>query len=367
MKNLCFNKLLKNKDFKTNINQKNKAFPLKDYITNGNRLNSFTYKNKIEVNRSAYNNQTTHKVSSNLITSYTHSGNYFINTQNQNKTKTKHNNHSLFDSNKRQIISTDFKNKYIRFEPKNVSNIKEKDNNKNKSTNISIYNSNNSKANNNNITKNYRLKNNDNNARNYSYQKNYFNNNITNINYNINIQNFSVKGYKNINSSSNSLNYSTKKINNKYINNSKNSFIQRNIISNLKNNYHYTEIYDTKNNQSQKIIKNRKQYSIAKNLSKSKEKDRNKDSRSPSIIKTELYNTKKEKNYIINKRNDNINTNYNKRNSNTVYNYNTEFQYKVNIPIKLNIENINKEKLSRIKKIIENSSSNFNYYKKEKE
>ena len=340
MKNLYYNRLRKNKDIDMDNNSKS-SFPLKQYISNGNKLNSFSSLNKIGVNRSEHFKYLNH--SNNLVKSYNQSGAFMQNYKSKNNSKC--NNHSLYDSNKQQIINTENSHNYIRFESNNLE--KEKINkNKYLSTNNSIFNS----------IKNKNSHNN-NNIRNYTFQKNYFNNNITNINYNIKIQNFTNK--KNMNNSVVSINYNNSNKNNKYINNIKNETIQkRNYLSSLKKNYNFTEINDTKKIKTPSEIKHQKKEPLQRNLTdnnytKENEKNKDKESHSPSIIKTQVFNNiKKDRIHNANKTNTHI------------YDF-KEQKYKINLPIKLNIEDINKEKLSRLKRIIEQGSTNLNYYKME--
>ena len=342
MKNIYFNRLQKNREKETK-NNKNNSIPLTQYIINGNKLNSFSSINKIGIKRSETRNYLNY--SNNMAKSYNQSNIYMQTYQNKNNSRC--NNHSLFDSNKQQIINLDNNNNYIRFESNNLKNKKEtkKDNVR---TNNSVYNSLNNKKDNNNT------------MRNYSYQKNYFNKNITNINYNINIQNFANNKTTSTNNSINSNNYTTNNKVTKYINYIKNDLIQnRNNFSNLKNNYNFTEINDTNKIKTPTIIKNKRKESIKRNLTennylKNKEKENYKANRSSSIIKIQINNSKKDKND-------------NTKNTKKIIKINDlkDPKYKIYLPIKLNIEDINREKLSRLKRIIEQGSTNFNYYKKE--
>ena len=349
MKNLYCNRLRKNKDKEFTINSKS-SFPLMQYINNGNKLNSLNDIYKIGVNRSEhlkYMKQSNN--SNNLIKSYNQSGTYMQNYQSKNKNNNiKCTNHSLYDSNKQKIIDIENNHNYVRFESNFFD--KEKNNKKyNLSINNSIYNS----TKNNNNSHNY-----NNNVRNYTFQKNYFNNNITNINYNIKIQNFTKKNTSNNSLHTINLTNSTK--NNKYISILKNDLMQnRNYLSNLKNNYNFTEINESKKNKSPNILNQHKNQTIQRNYTennykkeKEKEKDKTKESHSPSIIKTQI---------LSNIKNDRNNLTNNKTNIH-IYDLN-EDKYKINFPIKLNIEDINKEKLSRLKRIIEQSSTNLNFYK----
>ena len=345
MKHLYCNRLRKNKDIDINNNSKS-SFPLKQYINNGNRLNSFSGLNKIGVNRSENFNYLNR--SNNLLKSYNQSGPYMQNYKSKNTSKC--NNHSLYDSNKQQIINIENSHNYIRFESNNLEKIYKINKNDYLSTNNSIYNS---------IkNKNSKNSNNNNNIRNYTFQKNYFNNNITNINYNIKIQNFTNKKNNNNNSIA-TINYSNSNKNNKYINNINNKAIQnRNYLSSLKKNYNFTEINDTKKIKTPSEIKHQKKEPIQRNLTennytKEKENNKDKESRSTSLIKTQIFNNTKK---------DRIN-NTNKTNTH-IYDF-KEQKFKINLPIKLNIEDINKEKLSRLKRIIEQGSTNLNYYKME--
>ena len=349
MKNIYFNRLQKKRN-KENNNSDQTTIPLKQYINNGNRLNSFSGLNKIGVNRSS-NFKNENKSNNNLINSYNQSIIYLPNYKNRNDLR--HNNHSLFDSNKQQIINIDENNNYIRFESYNIE--KEKENkNRHLSRNNSIFNSSN-----NNNSKNI--------GKNYSYQKNYFNNNITNINYNINIQNFTVKKNNNntSNDSNNNIYYSNNNNKtNKYISHIKDDLSNKsNNFSNYKNNYNFTEInYTNKNknkNETNIVVKNKRKEPMKRNLTENnhlkrkckeseKDKDKEKNTCSSSIIKLQVYNLKQEKKEPINnKKVNNIREINNK------------------LPIKLNIEDINKEKLSRLKRIIEQGSTNIKNYKME--
>ena len=295
-----YNRLRKNKE-KNISNEFNNSFPFKHYITIGNKLNYNSFINKSDI----YHNENY---------SYLNKSNNLTKIQkNQNPKRTRCNNHSLYDSNKQQIINIENTDNYVRFKSNNNIS-KEK---KIKLSNNSIYNS--STTNN---------KNNNNNClRSYSFQKNFFNNYITNINYNINIQNYTNKKKEN-NSLTNKINH----IKNESIQNCP-------YISNLRKNYNFTEIKDTKKTkkEEEKIKRN-----IREN---NKIKDDKKKNRISSIIKTQLLKIEK-------------NLNNKKKSNKNIFN-------KINLPIKLNIEEFNKEKLSRIKRIIEHSSTNFNYCKKE--
>jgi len=334
MKNIYFNRLQKKRN-KGNNNSQQTTFPLKQYISNGNSLNSFFGLKKLGVNRSV-NFKNENKSNNNLINSYNQTVIYSQNYKNRNDLRC--NNHSLFDSNKQQIINIDDNNNYIRFESYNT----EKENKKaNLSRNNSIFNSSSNKS------KNI--------GKNYSYQKNYFNNNITNINYNINIQNFTVKKNNTSNDSNNNIYYSSNNNNKttKYISHIKDdSSNKSNNFSNYKNNYNFTEINYTNKNKNET---NKRKEPMKRNLTennhlkrKSKEKEKEKYLRSSSKVKLQVYNLKQEKTEKIN----NIRVNNIKEINNK-------------LPIKLNIEDINKEKLSRLKRIIEQGSTNIKNYKME--
>ena len=304
------------------------------YISNGNKLNSFSGLNKMGVNKSG-NFKNENKSNNDLINSYNRSVIYLQNYKNRNDLRC--NNHSLFDSNKQQIINLDDNNNYIRFESYNIE--KEKDNKKMYlSRNNSIYNStfNRSK----------------NNGKNNSYQKNYFNNNITNINYNINIQSFTVKKDNTSNESNNAIYYSNNKKITKYIGLIKDELNNKsNNISNYKNNYNFTEINYTSKNKNKTAIKNKRKEQTKRNILENNHKPKeNKEKYTPSssIIKLQVYNLKPEKKeHLYNSKVNNIKEINNK------------------LPIKLNIEDINKEKLSRLKRIIEQGSTNIKNYKME--
>ena len=334
MKNIYLNRLQKKRN-KGNNNSQQTTFPLKQYINNGNSLNSFFGLKKLGVNRSV-NFKNENKSNNNLINSYNQTVIYSQNYKNRNDLRC--NNHSLFDSNKQQIINIDDNNNYIRFESYNT----EKENKKaNLSRNNSIFNSSSNKS------KNI--------GKNYSYQKNYFNNNITNINYNINIQNFTVKKNNTSNDSNNNIYYSSNNNNKttKYISHIKDdSSNKSNNFSNYKNNYNFTEINYTNKNKNET---NKRKEPMKRNLTennhlkrKSKEKEKEKYVRSSSKVKLQVYNLKQEKTEKIN----NIRVNNVKEINNK-------------LPIKLNIEDINKEKLSRLKRIIEQGSTNIKNYKME--
>ena len=334
MKNIYLNRLQKKRN-KGNNNSQQTTFPLKQYISNGNRLNSFSGLYKLGENRSV-NFKNENKSNNNLINSYNQTVIYSLNYKNRNDLRC--NNHSLFDSNKQQIINIDDNNNYIRFESYNT----EKENKKaNLSRNNSIFNSSSNKS------KNI--------GKNYSYQKNYFNNNITNINYNINIQNFTVKKNNTSNDSNNNIYYSSNNNNKttKYISHIKDdSSNKSNNFSNYKNNYNFTEINYTNKNKNET---NKRKEPMKRNLTennhlkrKSKEKEKEKYVRSSSKVKLQVYNLKQEKTEKIN----NIRVNNIKEINNK-------------LPIKLNIEDINKEKLSRLKRIIEQGSTNIKNYKME--
>ena len=341
MKNIYLNRLQKKRN-KGNNNSQQTTFPLKQYISNGNRLNSFSGLYKLGENRSV-NFKNENKSNNNLINSYNQTVIYSKNYKNRNDLRC--NNHSLFDSNKQQIINIDDNNNYIRFESYNT----EKENKKaNLSRNNSIFNSSSNKS------KNI--------GKNYSYQKNYFNNNIKNINYNINIQNFTVKKNNTSNDSNNNIYYSSNNNNKttKYISHIKDdSSNKSNNFSNYKNNYNFTEInYTNKNknkNETNIVVKNKRKEPMKRNLTennhlkrKSKEKEKEKYVRSSSKVKLQVYNLKQDKTEKIN----NIRVNNIKEINNK-------------LPIKLNIEDINKEKLSRLKRIIEQGSTNIKNYKME--
>ena len=347
MKNFYFNRLRKNKDKEFTINSKS-SFPLKQYINDGKKLNSLNDIYKIGLNKSEHLKYLKQSNNSNsLIKSYNQSVTYMQNykAKNKNNNNSKCKNHSLYDSNKQKLIDIENNHNYVRFESNYLD--KEKNNKKyHLSINNSIYNS----------TKNNNSHNYDNITRNYTFQKNYFYNNITNINYNIKIQNFTKKNTSN--NSLHTINFTSGIKNNKYISKIKNVLIQnRNYLSNLKNNYNFTEINESKKNKSPNVINQQKTQTIQRNLTennyqKEKDKDEIKQNQSPSLIKTQILTTIK---------NDRTNTTNNKTNI-RIYELN-EDKYKINFPIKLNIEDINKEKLSRLKRIIERSSTNLNFYK----
>ena len=101
-----YNRLRKNKE-KNISNEFNNSFPFKHYITIGNKLNYNSFINKSDI----YHNENY---------SYLNKSNNLTKIQkNQNPKRTRCNNHSLYDSNKQQIINIENTDNYVRFKSNN--------------------------------------------------------------------------------------------------------------------------------------------------------------------------------------------------------------------------------------------------------
>ena len=376
MNNLHGNRLKKNpKIFQENLEDKTKKlFALRHYINNGKKQNTYSGYNQTEINKRDANTNS-------LINSYNENfGNYLSNKKFVNyKIKNKCNNHSLYDSNQQKLINFENAYNFVKFNSnnKNNSNISNQNfsnkehlyNIKNiepyniKPNYIDEYNKKNkyddkyeTKINNlrNNNRKNERNKN--------SFNINYLdssNNKIINTNYYINgirDKSFDISKHRYNFKCNCNKKFTSIKNRNKNYNLSKNNtdITSNNDNSPTKIPNKTTENYNIKRNMTEKnslekIKKNFANSNFIKNL------DKDKEIRQPSDIKTKIYNSP---------------DNYNKRNVNFLFEKNikktttniNEDKIKSIIPIKLNIEYTNKEKLSKLKKIIENSSKNHNFY-----
>ena len=413
MKNSYGSRLRKNNKMREkNLEERIKnVYPLSHYINNGKRLNINSGFNKVEVKKRGI-----HYIKQNsnlLLDSYNQSSDYLKNNQtNKNyynsNCKTEYNtinrinNHSLFDSNKQKIINQENNNhNYVRFISKNKKD-KEMENeyyfdrhnkeykyNNYRNTNInkfplctlrSFYKSHEDMEKFDEFDK---LKIGDNNKlnrrmnyimRNNTYQKkdnfdeksvsrNKRNHNITYCNYNSKEKNSinykrsnHIKNHPSLQNNRN-INYQNK-INNTEVNRindfsqrqSKNKYEKQNIIRNyLKRNYTDNN-YLTENSEEKDISKKGNIFIVNRNDIKMKSIEKyspdNELLNSPEFIK---HNNKRDKVY---------NNNINKTNTNSKI----LKEHKLILPIKLNIGDKNKEKLSRIKRIIEKSSTNQNFY-----
>ena len=416
MKNSYGSRLRKNNRMREkNIEERTKnVYPLSHYINNGKKLNINSGFNKVEIKKRGiyYINQNSNL----LLNSYNQSSDYLKNNQanknyNNSNCKTEYNtinrlnNHSLFDSNKQKIINQENNNhNYVRFISKNKNDKEMENETYYDSKHNKEYKYNNYRSTNNNKfplctirsfhkshedmekfgkfdklkigdnykingRKNYINRNNtyerkDNidenslsrNKRNQTYY-NYINNNNkekNSINYK---RSNHVKNHPSLQNNRN-LNYQNKNNNTEMDRNddfsqSKNKYENQNTIRNI--NYlkrNYTENnYLTENSEEKDL--NRKKNIFIKDRNDIKMKSienyspNNDLLNSPEFIK---YNNKRNKEY---------NKNINKTNTNTSK---ILKEHKLILPIKLNIKDKNKEKLSRIKRIIEKSSTNQNFY-----
>ena len=303
--------------------------------------------------------------------SFSNSNNYLMNYQ-SNKTSNINSNHLLFDSNKQRIINPG-DNNFVQFKPsnrnrrlirytnlKNYGKISLKSIFLNKANNLSNEDKYEKAINN---LKNYSRKNTINNSRNnnsvnnnmtVSYHQNIFNNfsnkkdkvKDKSINNSLNIclcynqikipsiqhKNHYVYNISNIKTEVSSKDYSlnhSQSTNKK----NKNNYLKNNIVIDNNNNNHMNET----NNKNNSNIKNKDD----KNLLK----------KNTSSYLTHIYSSP-----------DTINNNHlrNKLHLKENKTNNTIMKEKLTIPMVLNIKNTSKEKLSRIKRIIEKNSSNHN-------
>ena len=413
MNNPYGNRLRKNKNLnQENIQEKSNAvYPLNQFIRDKIKMNNNSGNEKVEANRRGiyYAN----KNSNPLVTSYN------ITTYSNSKYNTniinRINNHSLYDSNKQKIISLNNNNKhhhnFVQFISKNQR--------ENKNNNYNYYN----KLNKNKIVepnkdmnrtyKNIKENNNENknekndkelnsnkkfeNEININFQKNksnekkLSNHNITYSNHFKNSKGKNTLDRRRINRSVKFGEILTAKVNNLiHRRNKKNNFNSLN--SNTNYYYNYTEFNSSYENSHSKS-KNKEYIYLKRNMTDNnyltddvknnnvKQNNNKNDKFSSSNIKIQIFNSnecmnlnKRNRKYKINK-NYIIKKNINKSITNVNSNINTE---KLNnkiisqkthdflLPIKLNIQNKNKEKLSRIKKIIEKYSTyNTTFYQLE--
>ena len=338
-------------------------YPLNNYVTNGNKLNNYTgnsNKNKLEDKKRNYTDN-----SNPLKSSYNPSNGYFSNYH-KNNNLINFNNHSLFDSNKQKLINPNSDCKFVQFASKGKNN--------NKICLCSLRNSQLSNKNikyidechkrQKNITDKYdkkgnNIKNNNFNTINNSFYKNY-----TEVsNHKILYRNYNSKTI-NLNKTNNNtiiLKNSSNHHRDKYYNttdNSKNksnskNYIRRN-VSNINDNK-----YSREKNSQEKIKKK-----PLNNKNKILNNKENIESHSPSFIKAKNHNSPDNySNYNYKKRNRTpLLEKNNKTNNNMLINLKGDKLDEI-MPIKLNIKCANKEKLSRLKRIIEKSSANHNFYK----
>ena len=418
MKNSYGSRLRKNNKIREkNIEERTKnIYPLSHYINNGKKLNINSGLNKIEVKKRGihYINH-----NSNLLLDSYNSSDYFKNNQtNKNyynsNCKTEYNtinrinNHSLFDSNKQKIINQENNNhNYVRFISKNKKD-KEMENeyyfdrqnkeykyNNYRSANINkfplctIRSFHKSHEDMEKFDEFDKLKIGDNNKLNRrmnyimrynTYQKkenfdeksvsgNKRNHNITYCNYNNNskenstnykrsnhIKNHpSLQNNRNINYQNKNNNTEVNRINDFSQSQSKNKYEKHNRIRNinyLKRNYTDNN-YLNENSEEKDINKKGNIFIVSRNdINDIKMKSNEKYSANNELLNSAEFKPN-------NKRNKEYNKNINKANTN---NNKILKEHKLILPIKLNIGDKNKEKLSRIKRIIEKSSTNQNFY-----
>lgn len=344
-------------------------YPLNNYVANSTKLNDYTgnnNKNKLEdKKRNCIDN------SNPLKSSYNPPNSYFSNYHKSNNL-INFNNHSLFDSNKQKLINPNSDCKFVQFASKGKNNIM--NNNCNK---ICLCSSRNFQLSNKNIKyideyhkrqkndldkydkKGNNIKNNKFNTRNNSFYKNY-----TEVsNHTILYRNYNSKTI-NLNKSNNNTIYLKNSSNyhrDKYYNTTDNSKNKSNnkIYRGRNVNNINDDKYSTEKNSQEKIKKK-----PLNNKSNNLNNKQNKESHSPSFIKTKNQNSPDNySNYNYKKRNrTSLLEKNNKTNNNILINLKLDKLDEI-MPIKLNIKCANKEKLSRLKRIIEKSSANHNFYK----
>ena len=386
MNNSYNNRLKKNKKMpQENSLQKTKGlFPLGNYINNGKKLNSYSGYNKLEIKNKVLNEN-----SNPIVNTYNPPDSYYQNYKNNNVVN--FNNHSLFDSNKQKVIKPRNDNNYVEF----ISNKNSINVNNNKlplctlrnyqlSINRLKYIDGNCKNENYGESRKPKVNYNINhNTRNNTFHKNYYTK-ISQTNFNYNMNNLSKNNNKNIKANK-SLNISKNK-NSAYFKNY--SSKHRNKNNNLSNNF-----TEKKNNcncictptpsQSKDKIQGKKYFKRNKTDNKNLTENNSQDKKTKKFINTNIK-------YNINKRNNNnkINNDTHSPSINRIKNYNSpdnlnkkkrhiikdnniinktdknikEDNLKSIMPIKLNIEYTTKEKLSRLKRIIEQSSTNHKFY-----
>lgn len=408
MKNSYGSRLRKNnKIIEKNIEERTKnVYPLSHYINNGKKLNINSGFNKIEVK-----NRGTHYINQNsnlLLNSYNQSSDYLNNNQtnknyNNSNCKTEYNtinrinNHSLFDSNKQKIINPENNNhNYVRFISKNRKE-KEMENeyyndNHNKEYKFPLCTIRSFHKSHEDMEKfgefdklkigdnykvngrmNYIIRNNNiyqkrDNINNNSLSRNKRNHNITYCN---NLNNYkdnnsiNYKRYTHVKNhpsllNNRNINYQNKNNNTEINRNnvfsqsqSKNKYEKQNTMRNmnyLKRNYTDNN-YSNENSEKKELNKKGNKFIVNRKDKKMKSIEKyssnNELLNSPKFIKN---NNKRNREY--NKNNNNKNTNTSK----------ILKEHKLILPIKLNLGDKNKEKLSRIKRIIEKSSTNQNFY-----
>ena len=411
MKNSYGSRLRKNNKIREkNIEERLKnVYPLSHYINNGKRLNITSGYNKIEVKKRGihYINQNSNL----LLNSYNQSSDYLKNNLNNKNfynpnCKTEYNtinrinNHSLFDSNKQKIIKPENNNhNYVRFISKNKNEIEKEYyyDKHNKQYKYSYRGSNINKYplctirsfhksheymekfgefdklkigdNKINGRVNYIIRNNTYEKRDTigenSLSRNKINHNITYCNY-INNKDNNTINYKRSNHTKNhpslqnnrNINYQNNNINinrnNIYSQSqSKDKYENLNRIRNI--NYikkNYTDNNYLTENSVEKDLNRKGNIFIINRDDDIKMKSIESFSPNKKVINSPeymKYNSKRTKEY-----NKNINKT---NNSNT-----SKLLKELMLPIKLNIKDKNKEKLSRIKRIIEKSSTNQNFY-----
>ena len=380
MKNLYGNRLKKNqKIFQENIEEKTKKlFALKHYVNNGKKLNTYSGYNITEIKKGDTNTNS-------LINSYNE--NYNSKKKFNYKINNRCNNHSLYDSNQQKIINSENTHNFIKYVSNNHSC--SKNYNQINSINMPLCTLRNFESRN--IKPNY--------IDEYHKKTKYEDKYEKKIN---NIKNYSRKNERNANSfCKNYLDASNHKI--IYTNNNsgikdksldlckcckcrykcnctlKYPLVNRNQFYKIRNNH--TEInsnyYDKSPSQRETRNKKRESYNLKRNMTdkiyltekNSQEKNIKDFMNSNFIKKCEKVKEVRPPSYFMNK-NYNTPDNDNKRNINSLLDKNinkttkniNEDKLKSIIPIKLNIEYTNKEKLSKLKKIIENSSKNHNFY-----
>ena len=378
MKKVYGNRLRKNKMLpEENQERFENLYSLSHYINNGKKLNSYLENNKLEEK-----NRESNEILNFQAYSYNKSDSYFSNyPKSKSKNNKNFNNHSLFDSNKQKIINPENNHNYVQFisnnkkTHKNYINlnsnkiplctlrniqlptikkrymneyhkkIKQEDKYEKKINTIK-YNSRNHAIHKDNITDTNQkisyINNEQNSLANYTKNKSLSLNKAINLNkFNKYIKNPSIQ-YRNKNNNINTNHiYIYTPNQSKYKNNGKNHF--KISFPNYK--------YLTENNSQEKNPKC-KQNSNNNTIA-------NRENGPASFMKIKINNTpdnhnKRNKEYILepngNKTSKNINSNI------------RDEKIKAIMPIKLNIECINKEKLSRIKRIIEKSSTYHNFY-----
>ncbi len=366
MQNLYNDNSKANTDYiKKNSRKINKAiYPFRQYINNGKKLNNFSNNREVLKIHEIIDNSNSFK------NSFRKPYIFIPNYQNNNNTFHECNNHLLFDSNKQKIINPENNHHYAQF----ISNNKRKYNNYTSINKKSLYEKFLNDKNNKKYEDKYEqrinhIKNYTRNNTNNSLKNNTLNNHRTIQNYKISYYNFT---HRKDSTQDKTINKSFNK--SKYYGHIKVPSIQnRNkYFYNISNNYTEVSSNDYSADQSQSTNKNKDILYLKRNMTennyinesnkKYKKIPNNriyKEKSPTSVIMTETYKSPENNNYNYNKTNiQSIVENQTCRNIN---------KNKLLIPIKLNIEDTNTEKLSRIKRIIEKSSTNHNFYQLELE